>query len=166
MLTVVKRFFDVAVLRGNPQDLPASNALLAATMLVDMVTAYALASRSLLGVRPVAVVGHTFLMALLVYILLRWRGYPARFQQTATALFGSGIIATVVAFAAIHLAGVPFDLTNHKLMMILWLISLWVLAIIAHVLRHALEVSLGMAILITLGVGFVRSLLMLALPLN
>lgn len=166
MFTVVKRFFDVAALRANPQDLPASNVLLITTMLLDMATAYALAYSSMVGVKPLAVIGHTLLMAMLIYILLWWRGRPARFVQTATALFGSGIVVTAVAFAVIHLSGLPFDLTNQKFMMILWLISLWVLAIIAHVLRHALEVSLGMAILITLGVGIVRSLLMLALPLN
>ncbi len=159
-------FFDVAFLRGKPQDIPASNVLLVVTMLLDVATTYFLVSRSMVGASPVAVVGHTLLMALLIYVVLWWRGRPARFQQTASALFGSGIVVTAVAFGAIHLSGLAFDLNNPKFMMMLWLISLWVLAIIAHVLRHALEVSMGMAILITIGVGFVRSLLMLALPLN
>lgn len=162
----VKTFIEIALLRGKPQDLPASPALLWSVVVLDVLSTYFLIDSNIAGARFYAVIVHTLVLAALLYVVLWWRDRPARFTQTATALFGGGILVTVVAWLLIVALRVPFDLENPNFLLLATFLSAWVFAIMAQILRHALEVSLGMAILITLAISFSRSALTLFLPLN
>ena len=147
-------FLDICLLRKGPQDVPASPILLKWTL-----AAYGLASLlvQVVSVSPLTALFQAFLdLGLLVgltYIVLQMVGFPARFTQTLTALAGTGAL---FGFAILPVtiwmnqdlgggtpAGVP------ALLFLGWLI--WSLAVVAHVLRHALSTSVAMAVLYTLG---------------
>lgn len=166
MWALPKIFFDIALLRGKPQDLPTSPVVLGLVLLLDIATTYFLIDGNIAGARFFAVVVHTLVLALLVYGLLWWRGLGARFVQTASALFGGGIVVTVAAWALITALRVPFDIENPNFMLLTLVLSLWVLAIMAQVLRHALEVPLAVAVLTTFAIGFARSAFTLLVPLS
>ena len=166
MWALPKLFVDIALLRGKPQDLPPSAAVLAFVLLVDIATTYYLIDGNIAGARFYAVAIHTVVLALLVYGALWWRGLRARFVQTASALFGGGIVVTLAAWAIITALRVPFDVENPNFMLLTLLLSVWVLAIMAQVLRHALEVPLAVAVLTTFAIGFARSAFTLLVPLS
>lgn len=166
MWALPKIFLDIALLRGKPQDLPTSPVVLGLVLLLDIATTYFLIDGNIAGARFFAVVVHTLVLALLVYGLLWWRGLGARFVQTASALFGGGIVVTVAAWALITALRVPFDIENPNFMLLTLVLSLWVLAIMAQVLRHALEVPLAVAVLTTFAIGFARSAFTLLVPLS
>lgn len=166
MWALPKLFLDIALLRGKPQDAPASPVVLGVVLALDIATTYFLIDGNIAGARFDAVVIHTFALALLVYGALRWRGLSARFVQTANALFGGGIVVTLVAWVIITALRVPFDIENPNFMLLTLLLSLWVLAIMAQVLRHALEVPLAVAVLTTFAISLARSAFTLLVPLS
>ncbi|ROR34773.1 hypothetical protein [Inmirania thermothiophila] len=151
MGALLRRFWGLCLLRAGPQDLPPSQVLAA------LATAAYLAS----GVALLAVEGRgtaaavapaladLAVMVVLLRLALAVRGVPARFRQTYTALTGSGAllgflalpVAAVLAQAAA--AGRPAPAA-----LLAWLgLVAWSLAVIAHILRHALSVppAVGLA---------------------
>ncbi len=102
MQQFLRIFIDIVLWRRGPQDLPASGLLLAIT----------LAAYVLVGVVQLALLdepGATWLvylladpvlLALFVWLLLRLYGHAERFQQTATAVLGTGALLGVALVPA------------------------------------------------------------------
>ncbi|MGA7799338.1 MAG: hypothetical protein WCC36_00870 [Gammaproteobacteria bacterium] len=149
----MKRFFgiwiDLCLLRAGPQDLPASEVLLALALLAYLAVNVAL---SLLSwpLRQALAVSLTDLLvlSLFAWAALQWRGKPARFRQTLTALAGTGTVLgllalpTVAALMAAHRAG-----GGSGLLGLAWLALLvWSLVVLGHILRHALALSFATGI--------------------
>ncbi len=79
------------------------------------------------------------MLALLTHTVLLLRKRPGHLPQTLAALAGTGAVIQLIAW----------PLLASPVLLIPLLI--WSLTINAHILRHALEISLGLAILISLG---------------
>jgi len=152
-LAIVRAYFAVCTFRLGPQDLPAAGVFL----LISLVL-YALASTALvLPARelPVAVLSgttETALLLLITWVLLRLRGVPQRFRQTATALTGTGFLFSLVALPLFCLHGVS---AGPLLLAVIGLLVLslvvWNVAVMAHILRHALSASFPMGVLLAMG---------------
>ena len=157
MSRLILIWFDICLLRAGPQELPASRELLALAMACYTLVSFIL---SLPEYPPVVAVKLALLdgALLMVFALttLYLSGKFARLTQTLTALSGTGALLGLLALPVIqllssaHSTGQPSPLAG-----MLWLLLFgWNLAVVAHIMRHALStglpLALGIAILYTL----------------
>lgn len=162
MLNDVKTIVGLAVLRAQPQDLSASRTLLAITVLLDAGVNFAMNEiHTTLGQKFVTVSVQVLLLAAFAYGALQWRGFGNRFLQTATALFGTSVITSLVAWAALSPLGPTPDFASAYARLVLLTLSFWTLAVMANILRHALEVSLLVAALLSFTYAMVGAVLLL-----
>lgn len=144
----------ISLLRNGPQDLPYSGELLGLCVAASLGVGYLV----LRGFRLSPTPGPDLLLTLVfslafVYGVLALRGMTNRFIQTATAFFGTDVIVSLVALPVLQLGtGAGSQSPVSGLAMIG--ITLWNIAIIGHILRHALSASFAFGILIALGYLF------------
>ena len=144
MLILFKLYRDVCLLRAGPQDLPASQSALTLSLLAYAATSIALSVLTQSFENNVLYgLADTLTLAALTFTLLMVRRLPQRFTQTLSALAGTG--------AMIALLAVPLVLLQNVTPLPLLLITVWNLAVTGHILRHALNVSLPMGILASMG---------------
>ena len=143
---------DLCRLRGGPQDLPHAPVLL--VILLGAGTALDLAigqamnhgdnalARSLLS--SVVVLG-------LCWIALAIRRLPHRYVQTASALLACSLVFSLVQLPLALLAGPPpasaAELSSLQILLG-WLtlaLFVWQISVDAHIMRHAMDGSLGLA---------------------
>ena len=152
MFALIQPFINLLLFRAGPQDMPASNTVLKATILACFITDI-IGAIGLLGLTLSAVLsaGQIVLYAGFIYLLLKINNKTDRWLQTLTALFG--------ALALINLASYPF-IQNLNLLsegqlvltpgiLIVAALQLWFFIVMARVLRDAIEVTMGRAILLT-----------------
>jgi hypothetical protein len=151
MQALVKAFWEIALWRRSPADLPDSAALLAASAL-----AYAAlsAAQSWLLFGTTSLVGRTLadlaLLALPLWLLLALARRRPRYRQTLTALFGTG--AVLSPFVILLLAFKAPAESSYPLALLVWGgsvgVVLWYLFVIGFILRAALDTGMftGMAI--------------------
>ncbi len=78
-------------------------------------------------------------------------GRAERFVQTATAVFGTDAIITLLALP-IALTMTPEPRTVMTMGDLgLLVMGIWNIAILGHILRHALSVTMGIGVLVALG---------------
>lgn len=143
-MRIFRLMLDIALFQRGPQSLPASpwitigamGAYAAAGLLVHRLIAPAASP-----VGPVFL--DLFVLTGFVMVLLFWRGFIDRVNQTLAALAGTGTLLTLCGLPVIRLlepqAGSPALASAG---VILWLaLTGWSLAVTAHILRHALAVS-------------------------
>lgn len=148
MSALLRAFLDIALLRSGPQALPASRLLLALSMALYAATYLAVIATTTLEFRVlVAQVLASVLLDLVgLYLVLAVAKRQARYPQTLTALFGSGAILNLALLpvALVVAAGGPrFELAGA---LAASLVMGWGLAVLAHILRHALELAWGLAL--------------------
>lgn len=166
MFPILKTWVEISLLSGKPQDLPASKVLLGLIAVVEIAASYSVdTAHPAPGVRLAAAMTQSLFLAATIWAALSWRRHRERWLQTMTALYGSGVIVTFVAWAALRGLNVPQDAQSGPFILVAWVITLWALAIMSRVLRSALEVPLATAIMITLAYGLVGGLLMIAFPM-
>ena len=78
------------------------------------------------------------LLALLVYLGLRWKNSMSRFLQTFSALAGVNLLITLVSIVVYRLAG---DSENMLQNPVFYLLLLWNLAIMSLIFKRAFEIS-------------------------
>ncbi len=155
MLRLAKAFWDIALWRRTPAQLPASLFLLAlvaaAAALVEVLSAFlAPVSSDRIFTRIMLSVGLPLGFTWAVLVLAR---HPQRFLQTGIALLGVGVLAELVLYpigSLIHVIGsdrvesVPFG--------ILMLVGLiWYLLACANIWRAALDSRLSVGVAISVG---------------
>lgn len=149
MKALTNYFFDLCLLRANPQDLPASQTLLTLTFIFNVLVGVLLIG----DVRPhpaLALLESLFdavLMLGLLGVMLFLRGQQARFQQTATALMGSGLLLGLVALPLLVLAGNGQAGGEPNLAsLLLLMLVMWSMVVLGHILRHAFTLPMPLAI--------------------
>lgn len=163
MSSVLQLFVDLVRLRARPQDLPASDGLLLVCVIALAVTT----TVALLPFYPVttgsARVGLDLLLQLaIVQGVLRGIGHPERFRQTFTAICGTGVIFTLLAWP-LYMILVDRD-PSHPLagaaVLVVLGIYVWAVTVLGHILRHAVEIRMSAAlafallyVLITTAIG-------------
>ena len=152
MFALIQPFINLLLFRAGPQDVPASESALKATMLACFVTDI-LGAIGLLGFTLSAVLsaGQIVLYSGFIFLLLKINKKTERWLQTLTALFG--------ALALINIASYPFIqnlslLTEGKLvltpgLLIVAILQLWFFITMARILRDAIEVTMARAVLLT-----------------
>jgi hypothetical protein len=154
---------DLCRFRRGPEDMPYAPRLLVALLIAC--GGLQLAFRLHNGVKPVlavAALAGGLVMLGAIFALVRGRGHPERFVQTATALAGVyllfGIVANVVALwlpmktlraeLLAHPGHAPM-LSGAEMLLVLAVFALgvWQLCVWIRILRRAMDVSLAGAVL-------------------
>ncbi|MDH5183564.1 MAG: hypothetical protein OEX12_06685 [Gammaproteobacteria bacterium] len=149
MLSLIRVFWFICVLRDGPQSLPQGKTLLHWMIVLHLLfgTLYSLPDTSLFKSL------HQELALLLfnlgfVRVVLMLNKHPERFVQSATALLGAdvlisgtGLVLYVVLIQGLGLQALS-DTVNILLM-------LWSIIVTAHVFRHALDTSFALGLLLT-----------------
>jgi len=154
MQELLRVFWDIALFRRGPRDVPASRLLLAVAAAGYVATS---AVQSLLLFGPPLAVERGFAdLALTVAVFwtalaLRRRGY--RFLQTLTAMLGTGTLLSLPMIAMLIVRREVADAAAVALLLSVASVPLlvWYLFVVGHIVRHALEVPLftGMAVAMT-----------------
>lgn len=161
MASVLQVFADMLRLRTRPQDLPASEPLLAGSVV-------ALAGASMLAIRRLyppdlaaARIGIDLaLQVAFVLAALRLSGRPERFRQTFTALCGTGALLVLLSWP---LLDIVVERSPGESLFALGLLALfavygWSVVVVGHILRHALDLGLGRGIALALAYIVVSAL--------
>ena len=142
MYTTIKPLFELCIMARGPQDLPASPALLVVAALGYFGVGVAMGWPVYAPGVAVAAAGFDLLLLFGVTAgLLSWRGHPARWQQTATALAGSGFVMGLVALPIVFsiyraiLTGSDASFA----VLVYWVLVGWIIAIYGHVFTQALS---------------------------
>lgn len=164
MSELLRALRELCLFRIGPQDLPFApsllGAILGANVVLDAMLGVVLGAplQSLLSslIRLAVVIGG-------VWLLLRGRDLQARFVQTALALAVAMLAFNLLAaWPRLLLFPMPTDpaqFSEGQLLAALVFIGLglWSLAVAGHILRHALERSFGMGLLLAFSLDFVAS---------
>lgn len=157
--------------RKGPEDVPAARSLLYAAILGSVL----LRAAMMLIPVPESRGNPVVLMALDIGITLaalrlalQSAGKPERFVQTATAVFGCQVVMAPALFVGRWLmvryggradaAAVP-DLMLVPAMMVMLAIAVWVLAVMARILRSATEWPLVACVFVALAIDLVTLLI-------
>lgn len=141
VLTLLKAFWDICLLRMGPEDLPASTFLLGLALAAHALSVVVISLAVYpFGTAVAAGVTGTALLAGLTLAALQIHGLTGRYVQTLTALAGTGTVLSLVAivpnwwFYLARDAGQAWALP----VMLLFLILVWSVIVTAHILRRAL----------------------------
>lgn len=147
-------FVDICLLRAGPQDLPGSGFLLLLTALLSLLTGTLtiVGTFGSLGSALAAQVLDILLLLGLLRMLLQITAKQSRFQQTATALLGTGVLINLAAMPLqIISPGDPTASVATEVSGLFYLFLLiWALVIVGHIIRHAIEIKLAGGIAIAL----------------
>ena len=153
MYALVNPFVQIALLRGKPQDLPASLFLLKLTLGAHALLGVLMfANRLSLPQAVLAGIASTLIMCVLTAALLFANRRAGRIVQTLTAMAGSDVVVGLAALpVTAWLHGAVNDAAPSGLPGLLFLLLLiWNLVVAGHVLRHALSSALPLGIVLAL----------------
>jgi hypothetical protein len=141
-------FLDIALLRSGPQVLPASGLLLALCFALYAATYLAVIATTALELRALAaqVVASIAIDVVGLWLVLAAGRRQARYPQALAALFGAGTILNLALLPVAVLVaegGPRFELAGALAGSV---VMGWGLAVLAHILRHALEIAWGLAL--------------------
>lgn len=156
MVRTLKLFGDMCLLRANPQDLPHSVTLQIFTLCIYTLLSYTVAQYSAAANAALTAA----LVDAVLMVALAWGGLWAvnlqsRAIKTITALAGTGAIWQLATLPLIALfsgdsTGTESSASVFSSLVFLLMIG-WAIAIIGHILRHALNMkfffALGIAVL-------------------
>lgn len=152
MNSFIQIYWNICRFRQGPQDLPAAQSLFIVTLLLYLLISTIISGFELEPERALlsAVVEVALLLAMIRVMLWARELWP-RFQQTATALLGSG---TLFGFIAVPLMwwqsqyDQPMDAFAPSLL--IFALFVWSVAVTGHILRHALNVPFYVGVVLSL----------------
>jgi hypothetical protein len=150
----IRTFVEICLFRQGPADIAASNSLFKLSLLVYLLAG--LAVNLLDGSWQMSLwVSVTELLLMLGFagLVLKLAGKLPRYQQTVTALAGTGTLLAIVAWPLLwFFYGLEEQAQPSNLLLIgLMAIMLWSLMVHAHIYRQALDIRVGSAVALTIG---------------
>jgi hypothetical protein len=153
MIEFARVFFNIALLRQGPQQLPASRLLLAALLVITLVLQFAVAAAFELGI---VLVLERYVLAialglLLTSAVLSIAGRQRRFLQVATAMVGAALVLAPLDVLLLAVVRPYGAFANHPdwLRVIEGAYEAWGIVIVGHIYRVALERSLLLGVLLS-----------------
>lgn len=141
---LLREFLQICLLRKRPQDLPASSVLFTLSVLAyGIISAVLLLPTQSAGYAMLTGFLESSLLLVITALFVYLRSVPERWLQTSTALAGTGTVFSLFAFPLFYW-GVFFPLGPDAQSLIGLLVSLlvfWNIAVMTHILRHAMSSS-------------------------
>jgi len=147
MNTLVQFFFNIALLKANPQDLNASPFMMFVTATVYCFFSFTISLIELSFLHAlVSALVDTGLLVLFAMACLWITDKPERRIQTITALTGTGALLQIIAWPILYWLSTDVAAADSAFIFIprwsLLLLVIWNVLVIAHILRHALSVNI------------------------
>ncbi len=152
-MNIATRFIDLCLFKADPSDLPASQALLRITLFVYLILGIVVnLLDSDLNTSLFVSLADVLLLMLAVGILLKFRGYQARYIQTLTALAGTGVCIALIGLPIIwwFYQIEPEQQATSYAMLLMVALMFWSLMVMAHIFRKSLDIKAGAAALLTI----------------
>ncbi len=168
MYELIKLFFEIAIFKKGPQDIPTSTWLLRLLIPVYMGINYLILMLSVdMFNALLQVIVEVILIIAFARGLMYFARKPERYQQTACALLGTDALISLIAFPALAtLIGQGSALAFFAVVALM----LWHWVVTGHILRHALSqpliFGLGVAFLYLLASFQIMALLFPELATN
>jgi hypothetical protein len=146
------------LLRTAPQDLPYSLGMMNRIIFIYLVSGLVVQSGI---VEPVLSIGRMVLniaiTMLFTYVVLASLELKPRFVQTMSALVGVGVVFNLLAWPLLQQIGneSSAEPVSGIVSLLVLLLMSWELLVTAHIYRHALNVKMGHAIILSLGLFFI-----------
>lgn len=160
--TLSRAFLDICLLRKGPQDLPKSSVLLYLSLILYMVFDVLLTvqARPFEDALLVSFIDVGFLLGV-IFFILKQHHYLDRWVQTITALCGTGVILGIFIFPLVYGgAQNQYETWLQQIIILLFFIMvIWNIAVLAHIVRNAISTSLGIGIAIAILYIWMSSLL-------
>ncbi|MEM7540287.1 MAG: hypothetical protein AAF384_01750 [Pseudomonadota bacterium] len=137
---LTKAFWEVCIFRRGPQDIPASGALFALSMLCYLGATTGINLKIFPPATAMLLAGTEIgTLSLITALLLSVLRYRPRIVQTITAILGCGTLISLPVFALFALGSpVGGELKAPELLARI-MIFFWNVLLIAHIMRHALS---------------------------
>ena len=170
-MNFLKNILHVCLLSGRAQDLPAAMGWVWLTAIASvLVNSLGLPTKNLDVLHVVFIASQVALFGAVVALLLRLRGFPARWMQTMTALYAVDTVFSLLLLpllpAVVEMLKQGSEVKPGWEGFALLFLSGWMLLVIARVLREATEWPLPLAFLAGLtSLLAVRMLGLLLVPL-
>ena len=165
MLVFFETLLKICLFKAKPQDLPANRQwLIISTVLIIGATILASINKQSGNQIVMFALTQVAIYALIIWILLKLKGFHSRWPQTITALFGTSFL---LQLAAIPFSGELSVLDTGQIsvtsdLLIIFIISIWNLLIVAYILKQAMENSFFAA----LALAFFAQVISLTLALS
>lgn len=154
MKAVIMQFVTICFFRASPQDLPASRVLLGLAAFAALFTS--IRSTAELPNALLVASFHIFLMGLFVHTALLFRRRTTRWQQTASAVFGTTAVINLITWPFILWMEHTKDTPQGTIPALFGVfLTIWYITILAHILRNALDIKSTTSIWVSIGCVFV-----------
>jgi len=152
-MNIAAQFINVCLFKSGPSDLPASQSLLRIMLLVYLILGI-IVNRLDSDWNTSLFVSVVDVLVLMVVagLLLKFRGFEARYTQTVTALAGTGSCIAIIGFPIIwwfYQIEAEQQATSYAMLLMVTLMF-WSLMITAHIFRQSLEIKAGTAAMLTI----------------
>jgi hypothetical protein len=168
MIKVIQRFFQICLFQASPADIPASSILLNFSIVTYFIVGVLVSHIDHnWTISLVAAVADTVMLIIVTKGLLSIRGLPSRFEQTLTAMAGTGALIGMISwpvFVLFRQVEPHSQLTSIILLLVL-IVIFWSLFVVAHIFRYALDIRPGLAAVITT-VYTIASLIVVGLTIS
>ena len=164
--TLFKAFFDLCLFRRKPQDLPQSIELLIVCLVTYILINFLVGLNTSTTLRAIqASFLETLFISMITVIILKLNKHTERWLKTLMAIMGTGCVISLLALPLF--IGI-FTLDAGKavqsvILMVYLVLLVWNIAIMGHILRHALETTMGVGVLFALIYIVITSILIGAL---
>jgi hypothetical protein len=152
MLQLIRIFWDICRLKAGPQKLPSRYYLLGSTVLAGIIVdsfSSSILIPALSYIQIITIVSaYNIVLLAVIYLLLKLVGYKERGVQTMTAIAGSGLFISLVLLPGLMTVnGVGVEVKSFALFILID--NIWRIAVNANIFRHALSISLLMAMIVS-----------------
>ena len=152
MLQLFKIFWAICRLKAGPQDIPKGSYLLISAVFAGIIvdsfaTSILIPKFSTIDI-IFTVTSYNMILLFAVYFLMRFIGYSERSVQTLTAIAGSGLFISLILLPSLIMLTSSEEPAKSFVFFIL-LDNIWRIAVNAHIFRHAISVSLLMALILS-----------------
>lgn len=163
----LEAFVGILRFRKGPEDVPASGGLLAAVLLGQVLLGLLVLSipdQQRADSPLLAVALELGVMLLGVFLILRMAGFPERFLQTSTALFGVQLVIAPVLYAARWLLVTYQEdpVMQGPALLVSAVIAVWLLVVGARILRSATNYPMLACLFLLIGIQIATLLVVLS----
>lgn len=154
MLRWIFLFWGICRGRNKPQDLPYSSGLfwllLFLSIILDVFNLQTTYPSIGTGWSVITVVSHSVIYCSILALFLYLMGFANRINQALNSILGCSLIVGTIATPLYFLVDSSAKAPGFADILILAL-NIWMLFIIAHILRHALSVAMPVAFILSIG---------------
>ncbi len=160
-----RTLIDICFLRARPQDLPAEPSLVWQTALLSVASNFIIDNlhREPLN-RFLFASAQALLLGVVVWGALKLRGFPERWMQTIAPLYTAGALINLIAWPVFVFVVSPGVAGSAGWALLLAVgMTVWFLAVMTHIMHHALQMSIGRSVFVSIACLMLSGLLLLLL---